>query len=231
MVCIAQVPLLDTIVMDCRPYLDRRIMLALEDWQEILQRAIMFAGLVLSGSRAVKVLFPKLKITGDHSGVLLILYSVKLLWELDSRGECMGNMARNPMRIDSCGESNDVVVLSGWCKFLYCIDALVIPLLMLISLTIISIKNYSSSIGSSSQVLAVLILAQVISGIPNTVYALSISVFNIDIDVNWMDHIRILNRISVVVMVTFNAVLLLCKMKSLQQHEFRTGQGLKSVIV
>ncbi|KAL5252364.1 hypothetical protein ACHWQZ_G015213 [Mnemiopsis leidyi] len=231
MVCLAQVPLLDTLVTECTPILERRMMFTLEDWQEILQRAIMLAGLLLSGSRALNVLFPKLKVTGDHSGVLLILYAVKLLWELESRKECMGNLTRNPMRIDFCGASNDVVVLSGWCKWLYCADAVVIPLLSLISLMIVSIRDNSIFISTNGQVVAILTPALVISGIPSMVYALAISVFEINIDVDWMDNIRILNRVSTVVMVTFNAVFLLCKIKSLHQFELRTGRGLKRIFV
>lgn len=231
MVCLAQVPLLDTLVTECTPILERRMMFTLEDWQEILQRAIMLAGLLMSGSRALNVLFPKLKVTGDHSGVLLILYAVKLLWELESRKECMGNLTRNPMRIDFCGASNDVVVLSGWCKWLYCADAVVIPLLSLISLMIVSIRDNSIFISTNGQVVAILTPALVISGIPSMVYALAISVFEINIDVDWMDNIRILNRVSTVVMVTFNAVFLLCKIKSLHQFELRTGRGLKRIFV
>ena len=233
MVCVAQIPLLQSLVTECGEGggggVDRRVVLAVEDWQEILQRTLIFCGLVLSGSKALRILVPRWRMTGDHSGVMLILYCMKLFGELETRKGGGVNSARNPMRVDLCGEEGGTgMLLQGWSKWFYCLDAVVIPLLMMFCLIVIVSNRYFRSITSSSTIVVIISSTLLISSLPNLVFSFQIIVTEIGImNVASIDCIRIFNRICLVMIVTFNAIVFLWKKKSLQRCELRTGKGLR----
>ena len=233
MVCIAQIPLLERLVRGCSAdfYVDRRVLLALEDWQEILQRSLVFCGLILSGSKALRILVPKWKMTGDHSGVLLILYCMKLFGELEARRRHRGSLGRNPLRIDVCHGVGEWGGLRGWSRWLYCLDATLIPLLMLCSLIVIISKRYSRLFTTSIQIVVVLTSTLLIGSLPNLALCFQITVLDRDTDFADTCCIRILNRVVLVPIVTFNAAFFLWKMKSLRKFGLRTGKGLKGTVI
>jgi len=118
--------------------------------------------------------------------------------------------------------------LQGWSKWFYCLDAVVIPLLMMFCLIVIVSNRYFRSITSSSTIVVIISSTLLISSLPNLVFSFQIIVTEIGImNVASIDCIRIFNRICLVMIVTFNAIVFLWKKKSLQRCELRTGKGLR----
>jgi hypothetical protein len=227
MVCIAQAPLLVHVLMGCA-HANIRLELALEDWQEILQRSLVFCGLVLSGSKSLKILLPKWRFTGDHSGVLLILYCVKLFGELESRKRTAGNLVRNPMTIELCDGRRFTGALHGWGKFLYCLDALVIPMLISLSLITIFSNRHSRLITRCSRAIVILTTTLLISSLPNMVFSLLITISDVSTGINSSYYIQVFNRVGLVTTVTFNSFLFLRKKNSLKKFGQRTEIGSRS---